>query len=830
MKILELKLKGYKRLDLLGVDTLTYTPQSPYQLILGTNGAGKSSILNELSPLPIEGNALREGGYKMIKIEHRDSLYQINYTLHKKLECSFVKDGKELNDGGTIRVQKDLISQHFNYDNQVHDILIGFTLLSNMSPSQRREWFVKMSRADMTYALGVFGKLKSAERDIKGAIKLNNQRLVSEQAKLPSQEDIQRIRREDEVLKRELNHLLPFSEQGLLDYTEKLNQLLTQLEALSSQFIDIKFNLKFDDEYHFRDTELLENILNHLKFQEVEVKNDYNKSVSELAELQDIFTKSKQLTEKPLSVIDDDIARVKQGLTQLQAKIDLIGLKVGDNPIEEETQLRFKVMDTLKSILMSLPANPLNDKGDRLFTRNGYEFIIDSIQQVKQSIIESTNRLHYLEREYNHLQDVHDVNCPSCHHTFKPGVDCTRLEELKKLIPQEKASLESKQQRLNQIEEEKSKYEDWIKCIKSLRYLQEQYPILSNLYNVIQTDDRFHEYPMGLVKLVDEYHQVLMLTADSRNGYRRLSELEEERIRRVAAEGQDVEYILNRMTQLENHIKEVDIKSRDISKRLRELTQVLESGYDLVSKSNKIRELYKKIHEVTYQQVRYENNQKLQAIISSKQYQLANNDRFVKELTQSETIIEQLNSTNEQLTSEQKALAILTTLLSPQDGLIAESLIGFLNQFLDQMGNILDQIWMYEMRPYLDLDEEGIDLDYRFKVDIEGLEEPVSDVSRLSRGQKEIVDFVFKLLLMQYLDMQDYPLFMDEVGGTFDATHRDSLYRYIKLLVESNQTQQVFIISHIASSHNALSTADKCVLDANAKMVDSEVNTVFILE
>lgn len=828
MKILELKLKGYKRLDLLGVENLTYTPQSPYQLILGTNGAGKSSIMNELSPLPIESNALREGGYKKIKIEHRDSLYQLDYTLHKKLECSFIKDGKELNDGGTIKVQKDLIQEHFHYDNHVHDILIGFTLLSNMSPMQRREWFVKMSRADMTYALGVFGRLKSAERDIKGAVKLNNQRLVTEMTKLPSQDDIQRIRREDEKLKHELNHLLPFSEQGLMDYTERLNDLLKQLESLSSEFMDLKFNLVYDNQYHFRDTELLEDILNHLKYQEVEVKNDYRKSVSELAELQDIFLKSKQLTEKPLEVIDNDIANVKSKLHQLQQDVTAFGIEVGENPSEELFQ--FRHMDGLKSLLMTFPSNPTTETGRRLFSRTEYESILTAIQETKQTVIEHQNRLHYLEKEHTHLTDVHDVNCPNCQHTFKPGVDCTRLDELNQRIPKEKTSLMELERKLSTLESERAKYEDWITAMKQFRGLQERFPIYNKLFQLIQLDDRFHDYPSGLVKVVDDYHRVLVLSASIKDGYKRLSELEEERIRRVAAEGQDTEYILTRMTQLENHIKEVDIKSKDIIRRIQELEKVLSSGYSMLEKCNAIKTLYNDIHECTYQQVRYENNQKLQAIISTKQVQLANNDQFVKAVNQSETIVSQLTETIDTLTAEQKALSILTTLLSPQDGLIAESLIGFLNQFLNQMGNILDQIWMYEMRPYLDLDEEGIELDYRFKVDIEGLEEPVSDVSRLSRGQKEIVDFVFKLLLMQYLDMQDYPLFMDEVGGTFDATHRDSLYRYIKLLVESNQTQQVFIISHIASSHNALSTADKCVLDANAKMVDSEVNQVFILE
>lgn len=833
MKILSLKLKGYKRLDLLGVDTLEYTPQSPYQLILGTNGAGKSSILNELSPLPIESNALRDGGYKIIEIEHRNVKYIISYNLHKKLECSFIRDNVELNNGGTVKVQKDLILEHFNYDSQLHDVLIGFTLLSNMSPQQRREWFVKMSKADMTYAVGVYNKLRSAERDIRGALKINNQRLINEQARLPSAEDMERVRRESDTLRKELNHLLPFSEHGLMDLTGQMNELLSQLETLSGRFLDVKFITKFEG-IPTTDQEALNDLLRHLQFQEVNLKDEYKRAVNELAELQDILVKSKQLEEKPLSQIDAELDDVRKQYRQVEFKIQSSNISVGDanitigNNVSEQLYSYDVVSERLRDILTKLPNNPIVD-GVKQYSRNKYDALLEKIRVTSESRSEQANRLKYLEEQYKHLTEVHDVNCPQCNHTFKPGVDCQRLNKLEQRLPIERTKLEELNQELTQLQNEKQNFDIWVNTMKQLRHLQERFPIFNPLFMLIQQDERLHEYPIGLVQLVQQYHQVLLLN-EERNGLMvRLNRLDEERIRRVAAEGQDMEYIIHKVTKLEAYIQDISIRAKTLHKRLTELQNAIHSGQSFIEQSHGIKALRNKVYDTSLQQVRYENNNRLQSIISEKQNLLANNERFVNTINQTEGVINQLTETANQLTNEQTALQVLTTLLSPQDGLIAESLIGFLNQFLDQMGNILDQIWVYEMRPFLDLGEDGVDLDYRFKVDIEGLDSPVSDVSRLSRGQKEIVDFVFKLLLMHHLDMQDYPLFMDEVGGTFDATHRDNLYRYIKLLVESNQCQQVFIISHIASSHEALTQADKCVLDANAVMVDSEVNKVFNL-
>ena len=232
MYIEEVILNEFKRLDLLGVTKLTYTPKSPYQLFTGKNGIGKSSLISEISPLPCEATDLREGGYKYVKLSHRGSKYELLYELHKKLESSFKKDGVELNQGGIIKAQRNLIWEHFQYGDDIHDLLLGNTLLSNMTPQVRREWFVRMSKSDINYAISFYNRLKSTERDIKGAIKLNKQRLINEQAKLMDVNEINRVKEDSNKLKGELNHLLPFMEQTLTDKSIAISQLLENIEHL----------------------------------------------------------------------------------------------------------------------------------------------------------------------------------------------------------------------------------------------------------------------------------------------------------------------------------------------------------------------------------------------------------------------------------------------------------------------------------------------------------------------------------------------------------------------------------------------------------------------
>jgi len=49
--IIRVELHRFKRFTLNNIETFVYTPKAKLQLIQGTNGVGKSSLINELTPL-----------------------------------------------------------------------------------------------------------------------------------------------------------------------------------------------------------------------------------------------------------------------------------------------------------------------------------------------------------------------------------------------------------------------------------------------------------------------------------------------------------------------------------------------------------------------------------------------------------------------------------------------------------------------------------------------------------------------------------------------------------------------------------------------------------
>ena len=827
MYIEEVILNEFKRLDLLGVTKLTYTPKSPYQLFTGKNGIGKSSLISEISPLPCEATDLREGGYKYVKLSHRGSKYELLYELHKKLESSFKKDGVELNQGGTIKAQRSLIWEHFQYGDDIHDLLLGNTLLSTMTPQVRREWFVRMSKSDINYAISFYNRLKSTERDIKGAIKLNKQRLINEQAKLMDVNEINRVKDDSNKLKGELNHLLPFMEQTLTDKSIAISQLLENIEHLSSSIIDLKYNVKYEG---LSDINELRTLEKQFTFEKDKLQNDYKSLIDKITELQDIVNKTKALADRPLEEIDKELFSAKNELHAVTEKYNGININVGDNA-EDQLFSFIEIDRKLREVLTNFPTNYKTESGERFYTKEKEDALLAKLDELNSQCIRLKSRIEHHEKELDGLNNIHDVHCPNCNFSFKPGVDCNRIDSTKAMLEKLNEEFETANKRYAELKEIEAKYTEIRRSLHHLRELYNHYPLYNGLFAYIFKDiDKLHDNPYMLINSLPLYQEALQCKSRMVQLTSVISKLEEERIRRIAAEGSDMEFIYKNINDMELQLIEIDKRIKFLVNEINIIGNVIFSNEDLTTKSTRLKGLIKELEDTALLQVKFRNNEKLLEIIKDKQVSLSNLENTLSSIQQSETIVKQITDMITQLEEEYKAVNVLTTILSPQDGLIAESLLGFLNLFLDEMSSVIEHIWSYRMKPFMEIGEDGIELDYRFKVEVEGIEDPVKDISKLSRGQKEIMDFVFKLLVMQHLDMSDYPVYMDEVGASFDPYHRDKLYQYIKMLVEDNQISQVFVISHIASSHDALSLADRCVLDTDATMIDEEVNKVLVLE
>ena len=131
-------------------------------------------------------------------------------------------------------------------------------------------------------------------------------------------------------------------------------------------------------------------------------------------------------------------------------------------------------------------------------------------------------------------------------------------------------------------------------------------------------------------------------------------------------------------------------------------------------------------------------------------------------------------------------------------------------------------MWTYSLE-VLPCGESSGELDYRFPVSVKG-ERPTPDVMKTSMGQKEMIDFAFMLVAMLYKRLDQFPLFLDELGHFFDETHKANVMLFVKDLVETKGFSQVFMISHYAVSHGSFTNAEVLVMDPSNVTLPARYN------
>ena len=178
---------NYDRFFLNNIESIEFRPKQKLQLLLGTNGSGKSSLLSELNPLPINKNDFTNGG-KEITIEKDNNIFKLKSTSNKN---SFMLNNTELNDGGTKTVQLNLVKEYFNLTPKYNNIILGTEKLTAMSTNERKNILREMSTVDYSYGIYLYNTLKQELRDTVGYLKL---------MQIEMNNDISNIVNDDEIL------------------------------------------------------------------------------------------------------------------------------------------------------------------------------------------------------------------------------------------------------------------------------------------------------------------------------------------------------------------------------------------------------------------------------------------------------------------------------------------------------------------------------------------------------------------------------------------------------------------------------------------------------
>ncbi len=807
MFISKLVLHRCERFYLKGIETLEINPTLKTQIILGTNGSGKSSLLKVgFTVLPADKNDFKTGGYKLIHVLHNGRQYELKNDFATKTPShSFICDGEELNEGHTAAVQRELVREHFNMTMDLHKVLTGQLNFTDMNTIQRREWITLLSSANFDYVIQLYNRIRKGVRDTGAVIKHLSSRLVNETAKKIDDETFNALRRQSQETSEKLIRLHQHSKrEGVADtfevYSREYHDLLSELDGLLQQARYLKGEVPAS----VLEAEANEVAVNALRdslrsrvqmleaaLQEVSDRHsEIDKQLHEVNELEDI----------------DPVELEKQITALLRARDDTEALF---RITEERSHIpaHSYCFATVKDLMELLHEVTVNDES--FLDRKVYASKQTQGQELQQLLIKGQSRIGELEYRLSHIRSCSAITCPRCSHSFKEGVSGNEEEEIRLELDKGYAFKRNLEEKLNAIKEWMEQASSLNDSLYQLQQLRDRNPDLNHLWTVLNQQGGFSRGRALIPVCNDFIHdvkinmQLLDLDKELQPLLERRSALQKidqsSQLREVASS------LAERVLDLKSHLMDARETLKEVDAFARRLVEAR-------SISQAVETALQRLDNLMTQMCRFMAVEEVQAQVKRHQVQLGMLEQSLAEAEVQMGIIHDLNRSLEEARAEEKALIALEKLLSPRDGIIAEQILVFINDFIESINEVIAKVWGYNLALDVCNLEEG-ELNYKFPIYIHNAENLIPDIEFGSDSQKDIINQAFRLVVYKFLDLQGFPLYLDELGRTFDEVHRLNLTLALKDLMGDETYSQVFFISHSFESQNSYPNSQIAVID-----------------
>jgi len=805
MKIISIYLKGFRPLLLAKIDSIELSIDKMTTLIIGTNGCGKSSLLREATPFPAQPSNYLEEGEKRIKIEHNGHLYELISILSKNGKHTFIKDGIDVHSNANASVHMDMVVKEFNYTPLVHKLLIGELKFTDMSVSERRNILTEISPLELQYAITLHNKAKESLRDSHAVLKHLVNKSTDAQTKLKQLDIPEDTDSKQQELEQQLNSLIPFTTQKL----PSSNATFLVIESLYAEMNQIKNQLlKFDDtrvptEGINSVDELNEYIGTCIgKLSAIQTLiNDLTKEASELSDL----THSFDGTVPNASHLQNEIKEIKGSLNSIPV------IELGnDDCLEYIPNLHFLANEISNLFLFNTPIRTSEECKDIL---DGYNYIEARLTRTIQSISNLTDKLEH----YN--KDLETITCPKCTHEFNlKGIS---IEDTIKEIEQSiinvskiKADLMAELEILRPQAEEVNElyrlltkigrmkkeinlpFSFWDKFNSNLEILKNPSLFLNHICKWEQNID-MHSKRLECTKRL-KYLETCLTTYDKYNG--QVNE-------RVITIENSINHYLNEKKLLNEQINTCKL----ILKNVTNYSRLQEQGNNILKRLS--------------EQFKLATDSLIQEDAKKQCEQLYNDLATIKGLLNKRNhltnTIKELEDEYKKVLFKQKGWLVVEENLSPKTGIIADEMLGFITSYVDSINLIIKQVWAYTLKvEACNMDNGALSYTFPFKSTVN----TIKDIALGSQSQQEIINLSFMIVMREYLNLHDYPVYLDETGATFDYNHRTSLYSYIKTFIDMKLCSQVFMVNHYNDIITGLSNHDIVVIDNRNVIVPDVYN------
>lgn len=830
MKIERIILKKFLPFIVPDIDVLDYKIDKDMQIILGTNGSGKSKLFEQLSPLPPDNNLFGANGLKEIHIEHLNEKYVLSNAFDSKAKAkhSFFKvsTGEELNSGGTVTVQRELVKEIFNYDDKVHAVLTGKIKFTRLSPSQRKNLLFKVSGINFDYALKLLDVVKSKHRDLVGACKHISGRVSDLKATVSNDSEVEEITKQLlDVANKIDKYKILSSELGSSTYDVKpLNELINKISNLDkmSKAVVKDFDSNFDIDSHASIPSAVD--LN------IKAAIAESKLSSKEVELAEITNKAMELTSvsSKLDSLDDS---EKEGnlLERIELmEAELVTLNKDLEPVGGLTLVNSdKVRNVFKKFLTlkdnySLPAEFI-ESGEARSIVNDYNDLKSKAGSITKDITHAKEKLEELIES-----SCITVMCVKCDHinTIDPEASAENIGRLEGHIKELQVELHNIEALLNKKEPDYLRVMETSEAFNACSmFISSNEGDVMNLLSTLNKDKRYkslaHLFTFNTEKttfLLNSLISYYDISVKRNEISKKLSLLKDYQAFKDMGIDDSLKVLEEKHDVLDAEISSLRkessklIKLRDNLIKMEEIKSELDLVIDSLSKAA-ANNLYSDISNAVNKDL--EKLELKSITLSSALYNAKHSVKFLEETR------EELNK----LESERKNTKLLLDALSPSTGIIGDNLRSMLTSFVSDVNDRVAAVWNYDMEilPYSNPNE----LD--FKLPFTVIDKHISDISEGSQGQEDIINFAITLCIMDYMKLDNYPVFMDEVGSTFDTAHSSRLIEATNDIISRRGTSQLFMISHHVSHYGGHLNADIVVLSEGNLILPEVYNENVIL-
>jgi len=804
MKFKRLEVYNYPRINNSSkVGGLAFDITTPIMIILGSNGGGKSTLLELLTPYLVKSNMLASGGYINLFLEFNNKEYELRINEENGTH-EFIVDNINLNESNLYTSYKALCEQHFLPQN-IFNVLVGILprdTLSGMSVGARKELLTTISKTDYNLLNNLFSKVKSKLNASKQILKHESSKLVDSDNKQISKDDITTLHNEITKLKDEvrlldkdgytLDNSLTVTQEELEEEARKINELYDEYLKLTQLLSKTHFELNLNDI-------IPDTITGQLLVEKVTtLKNDTNYTLNTISKLTDEINDLKDTIKR---IVNNDTEKLKVSLlkevTDCKESIAIYSKQITIPYDREIAVSRFDQLRNIQSRLLDITTHtPSSKVCDIPYSLSELQ---DKINRATQVVNNSPDYLKQLNRQKDDLKamlEQHKVTCPECKHTFNSRhIDPSDVDKLDEQIQQVIVSEEKATKFLDYYS---PVLEDYLKYTTNISNLHD---VLSNLTNMdlfkkdiekLIIDDNLSATQSVVHTHMDDYELHLKI-------FETELKMANIKVRIDAIEEASKENTVTSLDELRTKLLhlESDLKLQEDMLRANvynsKLVNILNDQYNqLVSLHNEIADRRTKLIDLKDRVL----NNNIATVIHNA---IETKNNTINRLTlEANNLTNLLNRVNEikSIIEEHKInidrYSACHDLLSPNKGFIGYSIRSLLNKIALRINAHLANIWETPLE-LLELPEGKI-VDYKIPLKVNNSSPTI--ISATNKGSTDIINFLFKLVIAEIMGIRDYPIYIDELGSSFDVVHKDKIFRYIDNVLSNQDRGTLFLVSH----------------------------------